>query len=564
VGRQAQAPAAIMRNRILTTAAIAAAVVVVWVALWPPAPRRVTGSSDPELRQRTLSGAFHVHSKQSDGAGTRPEIAAAAARAGLQFVVFTDHGDGTRPPEPPSYSSGVLCIDAVEISTAGGHYVALGIPKAPYRLGGEPSAVAEDVRRLGGFGIVAHPDSPKPALAWTDWTVDADGVEWLNADSEWRNESWPSLGQTVLGYLARPGPALAALLDRPVVTISRWDAMTARRQLPAFAGHDAHGGLGGTSEEGRRFNPLRVPSYEASFRSFATRAVLQRRPAGNASEDAALLLDALRAGRTYTTIDGIAAQGWLEFRAAREGREAVMGERLAGSGPASLTARAPVLDGSTIVLLRNGTVVSETRGGEVSAMTSAPGAYRVEVRVAGRPSRAPWILSNPIYVDLPPADPPRAVPSAVEVASLVNAQWRTEHDPSSSAALVAESGRTGMTFQLQQSSDSAFAALVAPLPHPSPAFDSVLVEITSASPARISVQFRSADGLARWGRSVYVSPESGPTLLRTEDFVPAERRGRPFDAAAAESVLLVVDLVNSPRGSSGRIVVRNLALARAR
>ena len=91
-------------------------------------------------------------------------------RAGLQFVILTDHGDGTEPA-PPAYVDGVLCIDGVEISTNGGHYVALGMSPAPYPLGGEPVAVVEDVARLGGFGIAAHPDSPKPSLAWTDWDV---------------------------------------------------------------------------------------------------------------------------------------------------------------------------------------------------------------------------------------------------------------------------------------------------------------------------------------------------------------------------------------------------------
>jgi hypothetical protein len=555
-----------MRTRVLTTAAIVAAVVVLWIAAWPPAPRRTTGSPDPDLRRRTLAGAFHVHSQQSDGSGTRSGIAAAAARASLQFIVFTDHGDATRQPEAPSYSSGVLCIDAVEISTTGGHYVALGVAKAPYRLGGEPSAVVEDVRRLGGFGIVAHPDSPKPALAWKDWTVDADGVEWLNADSEWRNESWPSLGRSLLGYLARPGPALAAMLDRPVVTLSRWDAMTTRRQMPAFAAHDAHGGLGGTLEG--RLSPLRIPSYESSFRSFAMRAVLRSPPAGNASEDAALLLDALRAGRTYTAIDGVAAPAWLEFQAEREGQVAAMGERLAGSGPARLTARVPTLEGSVLVFLRSGlgnaTVVAQTPGGEASALISEPGAYRVELRPAGGGSRPPWILSNPIYIDLPPQASPQPVSPASEIASLAKAEWRTEHDPSSSAAVITVGDRTGMTFRMGQGTVSTFAALVAPLPRPAPVFDAVLIDLASESPARVSVQFRSADGAARWGKSVYVSPEAGTTVLRTADLVPAEAGGRSFDPVAAESVLLVVDLVNSRPGTSGRIIVRNLALARSR
>ena len=41
---------------------------------------------------------------RSDGRGTPEQIAHAAARAGLKFVVITDHGDATRTPDPPVVS----------------------------------------------------------------------------------------------------------------------------------------------------------------------------------------------------------------------------------------------------------------------------------------------------------------------------------------------------------------------------------------------------------------------------------------------------------------------------
>ena len=80
----------------------------------------------------------------------------------------------------------MLCLDGVEISTNGGHYIALDMPAAPYPLGGEARDVVEDVRRLGGFGIAAHPDSPKPELRWRDWAAPIDGIEILNPDTGWR------------------------------------------------------------------------------------------------------------------------------------------------------------------------------------------------------------------------------------------------------------------------------------------------------------------------------------------------------------------------------------------
>ncbi|HUX15651.1 MAG TPA: PHP domain-containing protein, partial [Phycisphaerae bacterium] len=62
-------------------------------------------------------GAFHVHSCYSDGSGTYQEIASAAARAGLDFVVMSDH-DTLRPRADgwQGWHDGVLVIVGTEIS----------------------------------------------------------------------------------------------------------------------------------------------------------------------------------------------------------------------------------------------------------------------------------------------------------------------------------------------------------------------------------------------------------------------------------------------------------------
>src|SRR5512133_3030309 len=57
----------------------------------PPAPQHLDASGWNELAARTVSGAYHVHTTRSDGHGDRAQVAAAAARAGLAFVILTDH-----------------------------------------------------------------------------------------------------------------------------------------------------------------------------------------------------------------------------------------------------------------------------------------------------------------------------------------------------------------------------------------------------------------------------------------------------------------------------------------
>lgn len=145
---------------------------------------------------------------------------------------------------PPPIDPGVLCIDGVEISTTGGHYAVVGMGLSPYPLGGEPRDVVEDVRRLGGFGVAAHPDSPKLALRWRDWAAAFDGMEWLNADSEWRDKSTLRLTHTFLEFLWRGPEALASLFGRPDMTLARFDALTRQRRIVTLAGADAHARMG--------------------------------------------------------------------------------------------------------------------------------------------------------------------------------------------------------------------------------------------------------------------------------------------------------------------------------
>ena len=225
------------RRTWLVVAAVVAVVAGTLVAL-PAGPRVVSPPSwqpaTPEVR-----GVYHIHTVRSDGTGTVDDVAAAAERAGLQFAIVTDHGDGTRRPDAPSYRHGVLCIDAVEISTTGGHYTALGLGQAPYPLAGEPRDVVEDVHRLGGFGIAAHPLSPKRGLAWEDWQAPIDGIEWLNGDSVWRDASRWRLAEAAWTFAFRPVASLTALYERPAA-LDRADTLTAHRRVVMMAGADAH------------------------------------------------------------------------------------------------------------------------------------------------------------------------------------------------------------------------------------------------------------------------------------------------------------------------------------
>src|SRR5262249_19976010 len=253
-----------VKKPLLATAALVAAVAV--FVVFTIQPRRLTL---PPAADGTLQGVIHVHTNRSDGLSGPDEIAAAAARAGLKFIVFTDHGDATRRPDAPAYRSGVLCLDGVEISTTGGHYIAIDMPASPYPLGGEARDVVEDVRRLGGFGIIAHPDSPKSQLRWSGWTVPFDGVELLNPDTtglcragEAGLRSQGALLTGPPGFPVRAAEVTARLVQ-PDAGVRPWAALAGGRGVGKDGGADAHAKLAlRNADPGDSRFALPVPGYE--------------------------------------------------------------------------------------------------------------------------------------------------------------------------------------------------------------------------------------------------------------------------------------------------------------
>jgi hypothetical protein len=534
-----------------------AAAVALFVVFTLPSRSVHLAAVAPE--HRVVFGGYHIHTKRSDGTGSADSIADAASRAGLQFIILTDHGDATRAPDAPQYRHGVLTIDAVEISTTGGHLAALGLrTAAPYPLAGEPRDVIEDVHRLGGWAVVAHPDSPKPALQWHTWTVPYDGVEWLNVDSEWRDESGPHLAATFARYFFRGPETIASLFQRPVQTLRRWDMTTRNRPVVGLAALDAHARLPWrTSNRGEGEGTLAaLPSYREMFRTLSLAAVLDRPLSGDATDDAGRVLAALRAGRSFSVVTAIAAPGSLEFTAAQNDTVVQMGESLGPAGaPASFQAQ--VNDATAqLSLLHNGVPVATGRGRLEYAGSIAAGSYRVEAYRAG--VSFPWIVSNPIYAGEPLAAPePVMRPEASRIITLPGpAGWAIEHSDTSAGSFTQEPDATRFSFALGSGAPSSqFAALTSALDAASAkeGFDRVQFNVRADRPTRFSVQLRLGAG-QRWRYSVYADETPRDVTAYLEDFQPAERTtsNRPV-VARVRSVLFVIDTLNAAPGTRGTL-----------
>jgi hypothetical protein len=137
---------------------------------------------------------------------------------------------------------------------------------------------------------------------------------------------------------------------------------------------------------------LKFDDYATIFRIARTHVLLDR----NTELTQESLLNAFRQGHDYFSLDILSDPKGFLFVSG----DKMMGDEVKLAEGTKLKVRVP--QRSRVVLLRNGTKVSETKDtNEAFFMPKESGAYRVEVFLdsLGTPfEKMPWITSNPIYV----------------------------------------------------------------------------------------------------------------------------------------------------------------------
>jgi hypothetical protein len=446
------------------------------------------------------------------------------------------------------------------------------MPQSPYPLRGEARDVVADVRNLGGFGIVAHPHSAKAALGWHDWDADFDGMEWLNADTEWRDERRLHLLRALARYPFRPAETLASLLDRPDATLAQWDATTERRPVVALAGADAHARAGWNEDDENGYRRqwfVRAPSYEASFRTFAIRVSLERPLLNDAAADAASIIAALKRGAVYSSIDALAAPSALEFSARADGRQAHEGERLAPSAAGvTLSARTNGASGGVIALRKDGDILMQRPVPSLDVDAAGEGTYRVEVYLSAAPGEPPipWIVSNPIYVRPDDWGRPHStfIAAPTITRNIQGGPWHAEKDQQSTTQIAQTDPNAPVRFTFRLGSGDRmgpYAALGIGVGKALTERTHLAFRAYASRPMRISVQARHPQSGNRWQRSVYLDANPRDVIVRFAEMVPVGAIGT-FDPALADTVLFVVDTTNTPPGTQGSFTVENLRVER--
>ncbi len=346
-----------------------------------------------------VSCVVHVHTTYSDGTATVPEVLDAARATGVDALLVTDHDTlGARRDGSEGMHAGVFLLVGTEVSPKQGHYLAFGVEAEIAHEGRTPLQIAEAVRAVDGVGFAAHPFSAGgrmlvPSLArrvvlphgWPalDDPEGCDGIElWsLTTDAA---EGWRTPAEAVR-WLRDPEVAVAQ--GPPAHHLRRWDALSARRRLPAIGGLDGH--APGVRIRGRVRSPL---AHTRTFGLLRTHLLCDRPLGGATDADRTTLLTALRTGAAWLTCPFVAPAHGARFWAERGDSTTVpMGGE---TPPGSMALRVRLPEVAEVSVLRDGVLVHAGRGALVDLDIDRAGVYRIEARIDGRL----WLLSNPIHL----------------------------------------------------------------------------------------------------------------------------------------------------------------------
>jgi hypothetical protein len=370
-------------------------------------------------------GILHNHSHLShDSEVPFEHILAVLQAAQLDFICLSDHcveGRADFSTQWRGLHDGKLFIPGFEMKEG---FMPFGVASGVVLSNRtEPSLLARQIVENGGLLFYAHPEEPR------DWQrPELAGMEIYNLHTDFKRHGGgllKLLPDLVLNLAIYPDHTYRMLFRRPVEFLERWDELNRSRPITGIAANDAHQNVGfrgfylapdtlriedtsprtlreiklnavtrplaqwllGPLEPGRKLFHLQLDPYERSAR-FVNTHVLAR----ELSETA--ILEGLRVGRVFVGFDHIAESAGFRWWVRDAYASAVMGEEQAFSAGARLQALSPLPCRFTV--LRDGQILYQHEGRELTWPAPGPGNYRVEAELRVLDDWVPWVYANPI------------------------------------------------------------------------------------------------------------------------------------------------------------------------
>jgi hypothetical protein len=350
-------------------------------------------------------GVIHVHTNASCGSGSLPQVIAAAKDADLSFVAITDHNLTLSDAEvaaadPPEFA----VIDGEEVSTAAGHYLALGTSDSRWHRGTgfDTRTLMASSRRQGAVNFIAHPFGLRDR--WSDWgATEYDGIEIFNDDAVWRKNTVFDIAVAAFLYPVNSRLALLRLARTPKENFAKWDELQAQRPVAGICGSDAHANV-----LVDRWSLAHFPSYLSVFSLARQHVLLQDQPGQDPEHAGAdAILAAIKSGNSFCAIDALSPADGFTQTVSSGSVVAGPGNSIAWNDGEVLHIKVPnSVSSAKIRVLRDGHEIAEQEGRSLDLPLPGPGRYRTEAYLrqpglTGWHRWTLWIFANPVYVTSP-------------------------------------------------------------------------------------------------------------------------------------------------------------------
>ncbi|MCR4881233.1 MAG: CehA/McbA family metallohydrolase [bacterium] len=335
-------------------------------------------------------GALHVHSTYSDGRKDVDYIVKQAAKAGLKWVIITDH-NSLEALTHEGFHNGVCVIAGCEITPpTANHLLAFDI-KEPidYEIG--VKNYIDEVHKQGGMCFVAHPDesihrqNKQAPLRWEDWSIDTfDGIEIWNYLTDWTDRY--AINKSLLfQFLFRHRHATGPTKN----TLAWWDRLNIQKDeiVPAIGGDDSHAFVF------KKFNvKFKIADYYDSFSSLNQILYLDVPLSSDFSEAREQILSAIKSANSIIINRQVCKNTNIEYYVLNKNKKTYSGETSTIGSYSRLVFRIP--QKAVVRLIHNGVLVYEHETKILEYDNLESGKYRIEVYKDG----CPWIFTNPIKV----------------------------------------------------------------------------------------------------------------------------------------------------------------------
>lgn len=342
---------------------------------------------DEDFKNFKYRGAIHIHTSKSDGSGDIESIAKAAKKAGLSWIIITDHNHYDN--EEGIYN-GIYVIKGEEISPKKeNHYIALGINNQ-IELNDNPQVYIDEVKKQKGFGFAAHPDevierkNTYPSIVWNKHFI-PDGVEVWNWFSCWGDKlNSKNIFTLAFSYLFKH----LLVSEPPQQSLRWWDELNSKKQtiVPAIGGVDAH-----ALKIKKYVIPVTIFPYKTMFKTINNIITLNSPLAEDFKVAKEQILNAIKNGNN-TIINGYISKEIPIIKVTNSLKTANCGDFINLDKNTYLNIE--VNKKALIKVILNGRELYECIGKKCNLLLTEIGKYRVEILMNNKG----FAYSNPIVV----------------------------------------------------------------------------------------------------------------------------------------------------------------------